>query len=117
CPSRSSPTRCVDQRYTNTVRGEQRQLHNSRCSVDQRILRCYRAESKRRRAPVAELVDAADLKSAVPKGACRFESGPGHHGIDGESQPKKIETCCRFPVAGCQRAAITHATGNWQLAT
>src|SRR4051794_27288068 len=31
-----------------------------------------------RQAPVAELVDAADLKSAAPKGACRFESGPGH---------------------------------------
>ena len=31
-----------------------------------------------RRAPVAKSVDAADLKSAFPKGECRFESGPGH---------------------------------------
>ena len=29
-------------------------------------------------APVAELVDASDLKSLDPKGSCRFESGRGH---------------------------------------
>ncbi len=30
-------------------------------------------------AGVAELADAADLKSAEPKGSCRFEPGPRHH--------------------------------------
>ncbi len=29
-------------------------------------------------ARVAELVDARDLKSCVPKGTCGFESHPGH---------------------------------------
>ena len=29
--------------------------------------------------PVAELVDAPDLKSVVPKGTCPFESDRGHH--------------------------------------
>src|SRR3954451_14990535 len=32
-----------------------------------------------RAAPVAKLADARDLKSLASKGACRFESGPGHH--------------------------------------
>lgn len=32
-------------------------------------------------AGVAELADAADLKSAEPKGSCRFEPGPRHHPI------------------------------------
>jgi hypothetical protein len=27
---------------------------------------------------LAELVDASDLKSELPKGRCRFESGSGH---------------------------------------
>ena len=31
---------------------------------------------------VAKSVDAADLKSAAAKVACRFESGPGHHHFD-----------------------------------
>ena len=31
-----------------------------------------------RGAPVAELVDASDLKSLDPKGSCRFEFGRGH---------------------------------------
>jgi PAS domain-containing protein len=30
-------------------------------------------------ARLAELVDASDLKSELPKGRCRFESGSGHH--------------------------------------
>ncbi len=30
-------------------------------------------------ARLAELVDARDLKSLVPAGTCRFESGSGHH--------------------------------------
>jgi hypothetical protein len=30
-------------------------------------------------AGVAELVDARDLKSLVPNGTCRFDSGPPHH--------------------------------------
>ena len=30
------------------------------------------------RARLAELVDASDLKSELPKGRCRFESGSGH---------------------------------------
>src|SRR5437868_12779350 len=30
-------------------------------------------------ARVAKLADARDLKSRAPKGACRFNSGPGHH--------------------------------------
>src|ERR1044071_2709146 len=29
--------------------------------------------------PVAELVDAPDLKSVVPKGTCWFKSSRGHH--------------------------------------
>ena len=29
--------------------------------------------------PVAELVDAPDLKSVVPKGTCLFDSDRGHH--------------------------------------
>ena len=29
--------------------------------------------------PVAELVDAPDLKSVVPKGTCWFKSNRGHH--------------------------------------
>ena len=29
-------------------------------------------------ARVAKLADARDLKSRAPKGACRFNSGPGH---------------------------------------
>ena len=29
---------------------------------------------------MAEWVDASDLKSELPKGRCRFESGSGHHG-------------------------------------
>ena len=33
-------------------------------------------------APVAELVDASDLKSLDPKGSCRFESGRGHQSRD-----------------------------------
>jgi hypothetical protein len=39
-----------------------------------------------RAARVAKLADARDLKSRVPKGTCRFNSGPGHH-------------VCRFPNA------------------
>ena len=31
-------------------------------------------------ARVAKLADARDLKSRVPKGTYRFDSGPGHHG-------------------------------------
>ena len=31
------------------------------------------------RAGVAELVDARDLKSRVPKGACGFDPRPRHH--------------------------------------
>ncbi len=31
--------------------------------------------------PVAELVDAPDLKSVVPKGTCPFDSGRGHHSL------------------------------------
>jgi hypothetical protein len=30
-------------------------------------------------ARVAKLADARDLKSRVPKGTYRFDSGPGHH--------------------------------------
>lgn len=40
-----------------------------------------------RGAPVAELVDASDLKSLDPRGSCRFESGRGHQ-----------RAYCGFPV-------------------
>ncbi len=36
------------------------------------------------RAEVAELVDAADSKSAEGQPSCRFESGLRHHAIDNE---------------------------------
>jgi hypothetical protein len=39
---------------------------------------------------VAELVDARDLKSLAPEGACRFDSGLGYHffrGCDGNGTP------------------------------
>ena len=32
-------------------------------------------------APVVKLVDTGGLKPLAPKGACRFESGPGHQHI------------------------------------
>src|SRR5229473_1948275 len=31
--------------------------------------------------PGGGMADAADLKSAAAKAACRFESGPGHHAL------------------------------------
>lgn len=30
---------------------------------------------------MAKLVDAGDLKSPAPRGACRFDSGPGDHSL------------------------------------
>ena len=40
-------------------------------------------------ARVAKLADARDLKSRVPKGTCRFNSGPGHH-------PHRDSACSLF---------------------
>src|SRR6185437_5568959 len=40
--------------------------------------RPYRVKLEAAHARVAKLVDARDLKSRAPQGACRFESGPGH---------------------------------------
>src|SRR5579883_197647 len=41
-------------------------------------LRVPRVRLRARPARLAELVDASDLKSELPKGRCRFESGSGH---------------------------------------
>jgi hypothetical protein len=42
-------------------------------------MNCYSFFSASTPARVAKLADARDLKSRVPKGTYRFNSGPGHH--------------------------------------
>ena len=48
------------------------------------------------------MADAADLKSAAPKGACRFESGPGHHAASVRVNRRTKRT---FDVIICGRGA------------
>src|SRR5438132_8319995 len=58
--------------------------------------------------PGGGMADAADLKSAAPKGACRFESGPGHHTLHGKSQPQKSHAAAtEHPAAGRRHGADT----------
>jgi hypothetical protein len=59
-------------------------------------------------ARVAKLADARDLKSRVPKGTYRFDSGPGHHSSDPSLRARDFG--CRLPLA-----ALTHACKAPQL--
>ena len=52
---------------------------------------------------MAELVDARDLKSLVPYGTCRFDSGPPHQQASGE-----------FALAPAYESGSLHAW-NWLL--
>jgi hypothetical protein len=60
-------------------------------------------------ARVAKSVAAADLKSAVPRGPCRFESGPGHQPAKARAQPRTSSSRvapvlpCAGSIAGLPR--------------
>ena len=77
-------------------------------------------------APVAELVDARDLKSRGPRGPCRFESGQGHQfsfavggsqfAVERPGHQKLSLTAIGRPVRVRPGAPIQIAVGGSQFA-
>ena len=53
-----------------------------------------------KKARVVKLVDTADLKSAAPQRACRFDSGPGHHMPECPRVTREAPSCRRQPDGG-----------------